>query len=721
MKITINRPIFLFIFTLSTAFFAEIIIMLVMRHLNITEYAVVTLVDASLLTIILFPASYFSILKPLSDMNKRLKQQVDERTGELTESNKKLEEEIKLSHIILNNMPCVAMLINMRTKEVLAKNELALESEAPQSKQCFAWTKQNKPCPWCQSPNIWPSGKSLHTEAKALGMSYDIHWVPITKELYLHYIFDITAHKKLEAELEEAKRSAESANYSKSKFLAHMSHEIRTPMNGIIGFSDILMESNLTKEQKELLEVIKSSADALLEIINDILDISKVEANELILEEVCFDIEVLIHDICRLIKFKSDERKTEVIVDIGEIPILLLGDPSRLRQIIVNLMGNACKFTESGEIILRVSLVNEEDKSVELKFAVEDTGIGIPKDKLNFIFNPFSQAESSTTRKFGGTGLGLTISQKLSKKMGGEIWVESKEGEGSCFYFTAKFKKAKPHRKARTPIKPKELSQKQAIVVDNNKNALKIITRMLKKYGIDPVSFDDAESAIEYLKSCERLPDFGIIDMIMPKIDGVGFMKLLKNEGNLSKIPMIAHTTHSCPGTASSCKVAGFMGYLPKPTRKQSLLNVICTILGFGEIKEEKEIVTQHSARDDILKNTRILVAEDNKINQKLIVKILGRWGCKVDIADDGLVAVNKVKESNYDLVFMDMQMPNMGGLEATKEIRKTGNKIPIIAMTADAMAGAKELCTKSGMNDYLSKPIKKETVIETIEKWSIP
>jgi len=521
-----------------------------------------------------------------------------------------------------------------------------------------------------------------------------------------------------DSEIRNAWYEAKEASRIKTEFLANMSHEIRTPMNGIIGFSDILIESDITEEQKESLDIIKNSADSLLEIINDILDISKVESGKLTLEKVEFDIEVLIYDVCKLIKFKASDKNIEVLADVGDFSTLLSGDPTRLRQILTNLMGNACKFTEFGEIGLNVSLLKDEGGQIDLKFAVHDTGIGIPEDKLDLIFNPFIQADGSTTRKFGGTGLGLAISKKLSEMMGGEMWVESKLGKGSTFYFTAKFKKAPYDSKIAIPINPRELFEKQAIIVDDNKHVLNIILRMLKGFGVTPIVFERAKPAIEYLRSCEKLPDFGIIDMMMPEMDGLGFMELIQRDAKLSKIPFIIHSSNSTPGDSDLCKKAGFAGYLPKPTQKQVLLKLICSILGVRE--KEEEIVTQYSVNEDVLKNTRILVVEDNLINQKLIVKMLSKLSCKVDIAGDGLIAIEKLKGcSDYDLVFMDMQMPNMGGVDATKKIREFGNKVPIIAMTANAMKGDKDICMEAGMNDYLSKPIKKEDVIAKIAEWS--
>jgi len=553
-------------------------------------------------------------------------------------------------------------------------------------------------------------------------------------------------------EMEKAKTAAERANETKSKFLANMSHEIRTPMNGIMGFTNILMESNPTEEQKEFLEIIQKSANNLLEIINDILDISKVEAEKIILEEAEFEIETIIYEICNLIKFKAHSG-TEVFADVGDIPTMLLGDSTRLRQIITNLMGNACKFTQSGEITLKVSLLSDNDEIVELQFVVQDTGIGIPEEKLNLIFKPFTQADDSVTRKFGGTGLGLSISKKFSELMGGKMWVESIKGKGSIFYFTAKFKKANSCVKAHAPFKKTKLHGKHAIVVDDSKTSLGITGRMLQEFCVTPKTFNEARYAIEYLKACDKLPDFGIIDMTMPEINGLEFMRIIQKDERLSKIPMIIHITDSTQGFGEIYEKVGYTSYLPKLIPKQSFLDIICSAIDIKKGKKrviaakdnakkeitavkdntrkkiiaaksnaKKEITAAKSkAKEEILKNTYILLTEDNKINQKLMVKMLTKLGCKVDIAENGLVALNKLKkERNYDLILMDIQMPEMDGISATKEIRKIGIDTPIVAMTANAMKGDRKNCMDAGMSDYIAKPIKQNDVIDKIQRWRI-
>jgi len=494
---------------------------------------------------------------------------------------KELHEEMRLKHIILDNIPCRAMLVNPETMEIVTYNKATLEASAFGGHRCHMWLKRSDRCPWCAFPKDLKPRKEYKVTAQWEGKTYDITWIPVSKNLYLHYIFDITEHKQMEIKLKKARDEAEKASKVKSEFLANMSHEIRTPMNAIIGFSTLLLEETLVPEQRETVSTIKNSAENLLEIINDILDLSKIESGKLTLEESVFNINELILNVCNIAKFKLKEKHVQLVSEIEDIGELV-GDVTRLRQVIINLVGNALKFTKVGKIVVRVSSLESGEDFLKLKFAVQDTGIGISDNKLKDIFKVFTQADTSTTRKYGGTGLGLSISEKLVGFMGGKMWVESKVGSGSTFYFTAKFKKASVYS------------------------------------------------------------------------------------------------------------------------------------------KEKKQNKDKQSKKEDIIKNAHILLVEDNEINQKLMTKMLGKLGCKIDIAKDGIVAIEKSSNGSYSVILMDIQMPNMGGLQATKEIRQQGNNTPIIAMTANAMKGDREKCLNAGMDDYISKPIVRKAVVDKICKWSV-
>jgi len=523
---------------------------------------------------------------------------------------------------------------------------------------------------------------------------------------------------QINKELQKAKELAESANQYKSNFLASMSHDIRTPMNGIIGFTDILLEGDLPREeQKDLLKTVKESANNLLEIINDILDISKIEAGKISIEEVIFDIELLIYNVCSTVKANLNDKRVEVLIDIEEnIPGKLFGDSTRLRQVITNIMGNACKFTESGEIVTKVSILEEEEEFIKLEFSVRDTGIGISKGEASVIFDSFTQADKSTTRRFGGTGLGLSISKKLIEAMDGKMWVKSEPTMGSTFFFTVRLRK--DTLGAGRPIKPKMLEGKHVVVIDNNEHSLRINEKIIKTYGLKTTLFKDPLSALNFLENTDSLPDICAVDMIMPYMDGYEFIGIMKKNDHLSQIPLIVITATNVLESLEKFEKAGFAGYLQKPVSKKRLIDIMCTVFGEKNSSPEK-IVKLNDNTKNILKDISILLVEDNQINQKLILKMLGKFGCRIDLANDGLLALEKLEHDMiYDLILMDMQMPNMGGVEASKEIRKSGNITPIIAMTANAMKGDMERCLEAGMNDYITKPIKKNKVVEIIEKW---
>ena len=541
-------------------------------------------------------------------------------------------------------------------------------------------------------------------------------------------------------------QEAEIANIAKSEFLANMSHEIRTPMNGILGFADLLLEEELTEEQREAVKTIKKSSEGLLNLINDILDLSKVESTKTELEIIPFNVENLTLDVGNLMRKNLGGKQVEINCHIGDVHTNLLGDPTRLRQIITNLIGNAIKFTEEGEIVIDVATEEEDNRQVFLKFSVRDTGLGIPEDKLDTIFESFKQADGSTTRKYGGTGLGLTISKKLAQLMGGEMWVKSQPGKGSTFYFTAQFKKDMESSGEIQPVDVTQLKGKPILIVDDNDTALKIISDIVKRVGMVPIKARSGEEALKHLRfsvsdfQSEEQKDqredssgvyssieLAIIDIMMPEMSGFELAQKISDMTN-GKTRMIALSSNADIGSAAKTKGAGYAGFVSKPVRRQVLINLIRTILGLGE-KLPKDIVTKHKVRDIMTHDVRILYAEDNPVNQRLGQKVLVRMGYKkVEIAVDGLEALNKVKKSGpYDIILMDIQMANMDGMKATKEIRKwereqsinhQHNHLPIVALTANAMKGDREKYLEVGMDDYLSKPVRREDIQRVISEW---
>jgi len=573
-------------------------------------------------------------------------------------------------------------------------------------------------------------------------------------------------------------------------------------MNGILGFADILLEDELSQEHRDAIQTIKKSGETLLNLINDILDLSKVESSKIELETVPFNVENLILDVGELARTNLGERQLEINCHTGDIHTNLLGDPTRLRQIITNLTGNAMKFTQKGEIVISVTTEKEDDKQTTLKFSVRDTGIGIPNDKLEIVFESFKQADGSTTREYGGTGLGLTISKKLVQLMGGEIWVESPAagnwkletgnlksttqqlnlststgGPGSVFYFTAKFKKDLSRLDTLKLVEVSELEGKEILIVDDNETALWIISDIVKRVGMIPVLARSGEEALEYFRlqidDCrserhqeqsvdvsgikssiinqQSTIEIAIIDIMMPGMSGHELAKKI-SELTGGRTKMIALSSNAAIGSAAETQKSGFAGFVPKPVRRNVLIDLIRTVMGIGK-KNITSIVTQHSVKEAIGHDVKILYAEDNPVNQKLGLKMLERMGYKAEIASDGAEAVKVVKENGrFDIIFMDVQMPNMDGVEATKEIRKwegdssqltahrsqsteknedpnlsaisyqlsaQSGHIPIVALTANAMKGDRENYLEAGMDDYLSKPFKKEDIQKMIRKWA--
>ncbi len=536
---------------------------------------------------------------------------------------------------------------------------------------------------------------------------------------------DITERKRGEAELKHAKEEAESSNLAKSRFLANVSHEIRTPMNAIIGFVELLKATPMNEQQMDYLDTVMVSGKTLLELINEVLDISKIEAGEISLEYIDFNLFYLIEDVIKLIRPRVYGKSIdlEFVVD-DNVPLTIENDPTRLRQILINLYSNAIKFTDDGKISLRVSLEKSlGDDNYVIRFSMKDTGIGISEDKKQAIFEPFTQGDMSTTRQYGGTGLGLAISKNFVELMGGEMWVESTLGEGSDFVFTIKCKE-KPSIVDQEiyPLSKDELKGKRALILDENSISRNIINNIFKDLGMISEETGRTDTVLKILDDSlskgKPLPDIIFVDIIMQDGDAYQFIEDLRSVDEYSNIKLIAVTSDIKIGLAKQMEASHFDAFLVKPIIKGELVKVINTVL--GDKREDGHIITRHMAEELSCKGLKILVAEDNPINQKLIQLLLENFGCDIEIVDNGQEAFEKLKDNVYDVVLMDVQMPVMDGFEATKKIRETFKEdIRIIALTANAMKEDKEKCILAGMNDYVAKPIDSGDLKEKLLKWA--
>jgi PAS domain S-box-containing protein len=624
---------------------------------------------------------------------------------------------LDMQHDIVACNPAFEMLFGYTQEEVLGKNLDDLVVSEAQRSEAQGYTKHV-----LNGEMVHGTGKRRRKDGSLVEVEF--YGVPVIVSGHqsgiLGLYHDIT-------ELVRAQVEAEQANRAKSEFLANMSHEIRTPMNGVIGMLELAMDTQLTAEQRDYLKTSLESAESLLALLNDILDFSKIEAHHLDLDTIDFNLRTTVEGVVDSLAQRAHDKGLEMACQVHhDVRARLRGDPARLRQILVNLIGNAIKFTQHGEVVLRVDAVSDKDGYTTLRFSVQDTGVGIPPERLAAIFERFVQADGSTTRKYGGSGLGLAISKQLVELMGGEMGVSSDgPGKGSTFWFTVTFEK-QPPRGTSSLAAPLELHGLPVLVVDDNATNRTILTKMVEGFGCRVMTLSRGAEVLETLRSAAKNGDpyrLVLMDMEMPDMDGEQITRAIKSDPLLREASVVILTSRGRRGDASRLEVLGCSGYLLKPVKLQQLFDALLAVLGQkGGAAQPPRIVTRHSVTEQKQQELRILLAEDNPTGRKLVETLLQKAGFLVDVVENGLQAFQAVKDGRYDLVFMDGQMPEMDGFEAAQQIRlweADGRHTTIIALTAHAMKGDRERFLEAGMDDYLPKPIDPQEMFKKIEEWA--